>query len=68
MPKMKTNRTVYKKLKVGGSGRVKRSKAYTSHNTAKKTRKRIRNLRKMVTVDDTNMNLVKRQLPYMKRH
>ena len=64
MPKMKTNKTVAKKIKVCGSGRLKRSKAYTSHNTAKKTRKRIRNLRKMVTVDSANQAGLKRQLPY----
>lgn len=64
MPKMKTNRTAAKKIKVCGSGRLKRSKAYTSHNTAKKSRKRIRNLRKMETVNTANEANLKRQLPY----
>ncbi len=68
MPKMKTNRTVYKKVKFGGGGRARRSKAFTSHNTAKKSRKRIRRLRKMLTVNDTNMNGIDRQLPYKSRH
>ena len=64
MPKQKTNKTAAKKLKVGGNGRIKRSKAYTSHNTAKKSPKRIRRLRKMETLNKANENNAKRQLPY----
>lgn len=65
MPKIKTNRTAYKKFRAM-KRKVKRAQAFTSHNTAKKSPKRIRNLRDMVTVDDANLASVKRLLPYMK--
>jgi large subunit ribosomal protein L35 len=65
MPKMKTNRTAYKKFRVGGKKTVKRGQAYTSHNTAKKSPKRIRNLRGLVTVSAANLKAVKGLLPYL---
>ncbi len=65
MPKLKTNRQAKKKFRERGNGSVKRAQAFTSHNTAKKSPKRIRNLRKSVTVDDANMNSVKGLLPYL---
>lgn len=64
MPKMKTNRTAYKKFKVSASGRVKRAQACTSHNTAKKSPARLRRLRKTVGVDDTNMYTLEKLLPF----
>lgn len=62
---MKTNRLAYKKLRVGGRGKVKHARARTSHNTAKKSAARMRQLRHMKVVDDTNMTAVRRMLPYM---
>jgi large subunit ribosomal protein L35 len=67
MPKMKTNRTAYKKFRRTGKGQYKRAQAYLSHNTAKKTPKRRMNLRKIVLVDDTNVMAVRRMLPYRNR-
>ncbi len=64
MPKMKTNRTAYKKLLVRGSGSVKKAQANTSHNTGKKSNKRMRQLRKRVNVDSANLSGVKGMLPY----
>jgi large subunit ribosomal protein L35 len=64
MPKMKTNRTAYKKYRVGKNG-VKRAQAGTSHNTGKKRQKRKRLLRGNKSVDKTNMGAVKGQLPYL---
>lgn len=64
MPKIKTNKTASKKLKVMGSGRIKRAKAGASHNTGKKARKRLRGLRKVVTLNKGNEGNAKRQLPY----
>ena len=46
MPKMKTHRGAAKRLKVTGTGKVKRSKAYKSHILTKKSSKRKRNLRR----------------------
>jgi large subunit ribosomal protein L35 len=63
MPKQKTNKTASKKFRVTGSGRVKRAQANTSHNTAKRSPKRKRNLRKIITADSANMNAISRMLP-----
>ena len=52
-----------KKLRVMGSGRVKRKQTNTSHNTAKHGAKRRRQLRGSKMVDDANMSHVKGLLP-----
>ena len=46
MPKMKTNRGAAKRFKATGGGRIRRSKAFSSHILTKKSTKRKRNLRK----------------------
>ena len=50
MPKMKTHKGATKRLKVTGSGKVRRYKAYKSHILTKKTSKRKRNLRRATTI------------------
>ena len=50
MPKMKTHRGAAKRLKVTGTGKVKRSKAYKSHILTKKTSKRKRRLRQSAII------------------
>jgi large subunit ribosomal protein L35 len=45
MPKMKTNRAASKRIKITGTGRVRRPKAGGQHNLGGKTRKRRRRLR-----------------------
>ncbi|MBI4791432.1 MAG: 50S ribosomal protein L35 [Deltaproteobacteria bacterium] len=65
MPKMKTNRGAAKRFKMSSSGKVIRSKAFTSHILTKKTTKRKRNLRKSAVVDSANLKGIKRILPYM---
>ncbi len=52
MPKMKSNRAAVKRLKVTGTGKIKRRKAYKSHILTKKTTKRKRNLRTATLVSD----------------
>ncbi|MEH7010596.1 50S ribosomal protein L35 [Neobacillus niacini] len=46
MPKMKTHRGAAKRFKKTGSGKLKRSHAYTSHLFANKSTKAKRKLRK----------------------
>lgn len=46
MPKMKTHRGAAKRFKMTGSGKIKRSKAYSSHLLGDKSPKRKRGLRK----------------------
>jgi large subunit ribosomal protein L35 len=56
MPKMKTHKGATKRLKVTGSGKVRRFKAYKSHILTKKTAKRKRRLRQpgiIATTGDT---------------
>ncbi|MEG0874805.1 MAG: 50S ribosomal protein L35 [Clostridiales bacterium] len=62
MPKMKTHRGLAKRVKVTGTGKIKRSKAFKSHILNKKSAKRKRNLRKSGLVSDSNMRQVKRML------
>lgn len=63
--KLKTNRAAAKRFKATGSGKLKRSKAYTSHILTKKSQKRKRNLRQPGLVDKTNEKQMKRILPYL---
>ncbi len=65
MPKMKTNRGAAKRFKVTGTGKIVRSKAYSSHILTKKSTKRKRNLRKSGLVDETNIKGIKQILPYI---
>ena len=64
MPKIKTNKTASKKFAVNKNGKVKRAKAFHSHNTGKKSAKRKRQLSAMGQVDKTNIPAVRRMLPY----
>ncbi len=65
MPKMKTKRGAAKRFKKTGSGKIKRSKAFTSHILTKKSTKRKRNLRKSGLVDASNSKVIRKILPYM---
>lgn len=61
---MKTNRMAYKKFRCGGKGTLKRAQTNKSHNTAKRSPKRIRQLRGLVVVDSTNRRAVLKMMPY----
>ncbi len=65
MPKMKTKRGAAKRFKKTGSGKIKRSKAYTSHILTKKSTKRKRKLRKSGLVDPANAPTIRKILPYL---
>jgi len=54
MPKMKTNKSVAKRFKVTGKGKVRRGQAFKSHILTKKSRDRKRRLRKGAYVDATD--------------
>ncbi len=62
---MKTNRGAAKRFKATGSGKIRRSKAFTSHILTKKSTKRKRNLRKSGLIDAADTKAVKRMLPYL---
>ena len=54
MPKMKSHRGLAKRVKRTGSGKLKRSHAYTSHRFHGKTKKQRRQLAKSATVHSTD--------------
>ena len=50
MPKLKTNRSAAKRLRVTGSGKIRRNKAGKRHNLTSKDKKRKRHLRQATLV------------------
>ena len=64
MPKIKTHRGAAKRFKLTGTGKVKRSKAFSSHILTSKTQKRKRNLRKSSLIDKANLKSVLKLIPY----
>ncbi len=66
MPKMKTKRAAAKRFKTTGTGKLMKMNANKSHILNKKSAKRKRNLRKAVPVDESNVKMMKRLLPYSK--
>ena len=62
MPKMKSHRVLAKRVKQTGSGKLKRSHAYTSHRFHGKTKKQKRHLRKSGTVHSTDYKRIKEML------
>ena len=65
MPKMKTSRAAAKRVKLTGTGKLKRAKAYKIHILTKKSTKRKRNLRQAAMTDATNVKNMKKILPYL---
>lgn len=63
MPKMKSHSGTAKRMKKTGSGKLKRSHAYTSHLFANKSQKQKRKLRKSTLVSDGDYRRIKQMLP-----
>ncbi|MBP3320577.1 MAG: 50S ribosomal protein L35 [Clostridia bacterium] len=64
MGKLKTHSGSKKRFKFTGTGLILRAHANKNHILNKKTRKRKRHLRTIVTVDKTNMLQLERLMPY----
>jgi large subunit ribosomal protein L35 len=64
MPKMKTKRAAAKRLRVTGSGKIRRGSARLSHLMRGKPARRLRHLRKHNLVDKADEKRFKRLLPY----
>ncbi len=62
MPKMKTDRGAAKRIKVTGSGRLRRRQAFRSHLLEKKASKRTRRLATETGVAKADERLVRRML------
>ncbi|SHN06400.1 MULTISPECIES: 50S ribosomal protein L35 [Gracilibacillus] len=63
MPKMKSHSGTAKRFKKTGTGKVKRSHAFTSHMFANKTQKQKRKLRKSAIVSAGDYKRIKQMLP-----
>ncbi|GBE03148.1 50S ribosomal protein L35 [bacterium BMS3Abin09] len=64
MPKIKTHRGAAKRFKKTGTGKIKRSKAYMSHNLTHLSSKSTKLLRKSGLVHKTNLDAINKLLPY----
>ena len=64
MPKLKPHSGAKKRLNMTTSGKVKRARAYKSHILTKKDTKRTRRLRTTAYADATNVDAVKKMIPY----
>lgn len=62
MPKQKTHRGLAKRVKRTGSGKLKRSHAYTSHRFHGKTKKQRRQLRQSALVDNSDYKRIKHMI------
>jgi large subunit ribosomal protein L35 len=65
MPKLKTHRGLAKRIKVTGTGKLKRSKAYHSHLLSSKTPKMKRRLSKSDTIHPSDAKKMKSLIPYL---
>ena len=64
MPKLKTHSGAKKHFNPTKSGKVKRAHAFKSHILTKKDTKRTRRLRAGGYADVTNMDAVRKMIPY----
>ncbi len=64
MPKLKTNKSVKKRIRLTKKGKALRHKAFKGHLLTGKTKKRKRALRRAALVDSTELKDIRRLLPY----
>ncbi len=65
MPKLKSHRGFAKRIKVTGTGKLKRAKAFHSHLLSSKTPKMKRRLSKADTIHASDAKRVKKLIPYL---
>ncbi len=66
MPKMKTHRAGAKRYKVTANGKIMRRQAGKKHLLGHKSMKRKNRLSGSVEVFEGNIDLIRKELPYMK--
>ena len=64
MPKMKTKKAASKRFKVRSGGSIKRAHATKLHILSNRTTKKMRHLRGLVTIHDSDSKSIHRMLPY----
>lgn len=62
MPKLKTSKSAAKRVRLTGSGKIKRAKANKSHILTKKSAKRKRRLAQGTTLKKTEEKVIKKIL------
>jgi large subunit ribosomal protein L35 len=65
MPKLKTHRGFAKRVKVTGTGKLKRAKAFHSHLLSSKTPKMKRRLSRADTIHPADAKRIKKLIPYL---
>ncbi len=65
MPKLKTHRGAAKRLKVTGTGKLKKRSGFKSHLLTGKPAKRTRSLRKASLVSASEYDRMRKLLPYL---
>lgn len=65
MPKMKTHRGAAKRFKKTGSGKIKRSHAYTSHMFSNKSEKQKRHLNHSALVSKGDQKRIAQLIAYL---
>lgn len=65
MPKLKTKRSVAKRFKKTGTGKLVHKKSGTSHLLTCKTRKRKRQLKKDVLISKAKVKSINRMAPFI---
>jgi large subunit ribosomal protein L35 len=64
MPKLKTHKGAAKRFRLTATGKIKRGHSHARHILTKKTNKRKRYLDVDVLVSDSDLDRVRRMLPY----
>lgn len=64
MPKLKTHSGAKKRFNLTKNGKVKRAHAFKNHILTKKDTKRTRRLRSTAYADVTNVETIKKMIPY----
>lgn len=64
MPKLKSNRGAAKRFKPTGGGRFKHRQSFKNHILTKKSSKRKRQLRGLLTIHAADQKAVQQMLPY----
>ena len=68
MPKMKTHRAGAKRYKITANGKILRRQAGKKHLLTHKSAERRRRLSGVVEVFEGNIDKIKLELPYFKKH
>ncbi len=64
MPKIRSHSGAKKRFRVSATGKVKYKKSFGRHILTKKKMKKLRQLRKAGTLNNTETKIIKKLLPY----